>query len=208
MNFHESQGDDKFLAQFEKLRANRRNESIIGTITSSMASFHPTMNQFHSFHQHRSCGECRTCAVVPSSRDIKFTGTACGSGGYQKSENPLLDRAELITSLTKRSTSTGHVESQRSDLHFSSNSWSFESATTKLLEDSAAECRDWEGHEDVHVIVQWFDQAGGERVVEKWKVYGRFREENVSVPSCMSSLYTWQHMDIGYWKTFKESSVS
>jgi hypothetical protein len=180
MNFHESQGDDKFLAQFEKLRANRRNESIIGTITSSMASFHPTMNQFHSFHQHRSCGECRTCAVVPSSRDIKFTGTACGSGGYQKSENPLLDRAELITSLTKRSTSTG----------------------------SAAECRDWEGHEDVHVIVQWFDQAGGERVVEKWKVYGRFREENVSVPSCMSSLYTWQHMDIGYWKTFKESSVS
>lgn len=84
-----------------KLRVQRRNEFITGTIASSMASFCPTMNA-GSIPSNRIAlgGSGRTGAVVPASRDTKFKETACNSYIYHESETPLPSWARLSPSTT------------------------------------------------------------------------------------------------------------
>lgn len=94
-----------------KARVNRESEFITATIASSMASFCPTINP-SSIPSTRIvlAGNGRTGAVVPASRDTKFTETACNSYIYRESETPLPSRAKLASRRHRRRSRTRREE--------------------------------------------------------------------------------------------------
>lgn len=146
-----------------------------------MASFHPTMSKFYSLQRLFAWGMGEQALSFQRFYQSWYKVREGGSltraliKNWKLHSTPLPSWArQVLSSTTSTHWRRRRLHKKRHDtrvqLPFFLWSLIITISNHEATRGLRYRVRGWEGHEDVHVIVQWLDQAGGERVVEKWRV--------------------------------------